>query len=244
MEKFNLNALRQSSDTSPWTVSLRISRLNHDCDPNAAVATCTTTKVNIVYAQRDIPVGQEICIPYQLDRLFIRSARATSLDPFTFEQMIRFYFFETWNICCPADCLCRSESLKKLISKAADLFRSMEAMIGMKHFTPFTQPDEELIKIIDSIHNLGPYSSLRLDAYNCSFDFVLFQAQQLAMQNETNNLEEAWFAVLASKLQDYSGSAFKIQYSISPFCKRTEHLRMIVSHESIHLLQDMFEPNC
>jgi len=64
--KFELNQLigHPSRDGGKNFVGLRISRMNHDCRPNAGYSYDETARAEIVFAQRDIQPGEEICISY------------------------------------------------------------------------------------------------------------------------------------------------------------------------------------
>lgn len=64
--KFELNQLigHPSRDGGKDFVGLRISRMNHDCRPNAGYSYDETASAEIVFAQRDIQPGEEICISY------------------------------------------------------------------------------------------------------------------------------------------------------------------------------------
>ena len=66
LDKFNLNQTTgdPSRDSGRPQLGLRISRLNHDCDPNAGYNYCDASRVQILYANRDILKGEEICISY------------------------------------------------------------------------------------------------------------------------------------------------------------------------------------
>ena len=61
-EKFDCNSFRGDEYVQQGRncVSLRVSRVNHSCSPNAGY-TCETDKVGILYSNRDIQQGEEIC---------------------------------------------------------------------------------------------------------------------------------------------------------------------------------------
>jgi len=66
-DKFNKNALASSNEHQASTgkrgyVALRISRVNHNCDANAGRNYDDGASVEILYAQRDIQPGEEVCI--------------------------------------------------------------------------------------------------------------------------------------------------------------------------------------
>ncbi len=64
--KFRINAMagHPERDGGANIVGLRIARVNHDCRPNAGYIYDETAHVQILFAQRDIHPGEEICISY------------------------------------------------------------------------------------------------------------------------------------------------------------------------------------
>jgi len=54
----------KNQDDWKKVVSLRIARVNHDCQPNAAVIYDETACAAILFAQKDIQPGEEILLSY------------------------------------------------------------------------------------------------------------------------------------------------------------------------------------
>ena len=217
-DKFQFNAFRNHSGTIPWFVSLRMSRLNHDCNANATIYWCRTTKVGIVVAQRHIEIGQEICVAY--DSLYVRFNMAMALSANTARQQMEKYLFEKKGIICRPNCVCKCERTNELITRVVQLFSLMKEMIQRKQVLEFSQPGDELLDIVDSIP-LDPYSSVRLEMYNLLYDFEVHQAQHL-IKFATTSLRETWCAATVAKLQQYTASAYEIQSAMSPYCALTE----------------------
>ena len=68
-DKFNLNEWPSAwpcRDNGKSYVGLRISRVNHNCRPNAARIYDEVARVEILYALQDIPPGEEICYSYYI----------------------------------------------------------------------------------------------------------------------------------------------------------------------------------
>lgn len=238
IEKFNSNAILGDDTWPKWGVSLRISRLNHGCNANASISYCTNTEVNVVCAHRDIAAGEEICIHYHPDQMYMRFCKEIRLDANAIRDQMESYLFQIWQITCPDDCICKSQRVNELISRAIQLYRQIENAIRFKQLIPFHESIDQLITIVDSIP-LDPFSNLRLKVYNLLLQFALCHVQQLSAKIHTSDMEEELYAVLAKKLRIYADSAFKMQSAISPFCKRTQHLKMIV--QDAHLRVQIVE---
>jgi len=59
-DKFALNSL--STGTGRSVLCLRLSRVNHSCNPNATHFSDETFNVKILFSERNISAGEEICI--------------------------------------------------------------------------------------------------------------------------------------------------------------------------------------
>lgn len=139
--KFHFNSLRgdPSRDFGTNYVALRISRVNHSCKPNAGHIYDDVARVEILYAERDINPGEEICILY---------TPFTELlpDPFliwwrTIESEFEAYkklLLLKWNIICPADCFCNDPNARKLIVEAWEL------LLMMATISPYTDANLSL----------------------------------------------------------------------------------------------------
>ena len=105
-EKFELNAFASEAGS---VVSLRICRVNHNCDANAAIFYCCASKVKILYAQREIRIGEEICISYELLSEIFYELSLTLADIAILRRRGKERLVKKWGIICNADCLCNSQ---------------------------------------------------------------------------------------------------------------------------------------
>lgn len=110
-EKFDLNCVGLG-DADSAALCLRISRANHDCNANADHWYDETFKVVILFAQRDILEGEEICINYQMFNDVSRSISA---------QMSRMVLQSKWGITRPMNCFCYDKQIEKLVARSKEL---------------------------------------------------------------------------------------------------------------------------
>lgn len=109
-EKFVLNRLE--CDEEKDAICLRISRANHDCNPNADHWYDASFSVKVLYAQRDIAEGEEICINYQLHNDISRNISAVQA---------RTVLETKWGIVCPESCSCYNKEMEQLTIKCREL---------------------------------------------------------------------------------------------------------------------------
>lgn len=135
-EKFNKNALASSNEHQAATgkrgyVALRISRVNHNCDANSGRNFDDGASVEILYAQRDIRPGEEVCISYcsfnniSIERrcpiVYTSSKNANELTPEEEFDCVKLSLESNWGITCPADCFCNDLIIKTLVVRARQL---------------------------------------------------------------------------------------------------------------------------
>ncbi len=63
-EKFEMNAFQIPQNET--IICLRLSRVNHSCNPNSSQTFLDEMNVKLVYSERDIKAGEEICITYNM----------------------------------------------------------------------------------------------------------------------------------------------------------------------------------
>lgn len=139
-EKFELNCI--GHDNGESSLCLRISRANHDCNANAGHWYDETFKVVVLFAQRDIAVGEEITINYQL---FNDISCDVSAD------MSRFALQTKWGIICPMNCICYDKEVEKLITKARQLDKQIVRLAEQGKSLQSVNIVKELIKIHETI---------------------------------------------------------------------------------------------
>ena len=223
-EKFDWNCTG-SPYTSQRYVSLRRSRVNHACQANAVSAFCGATIVSIVLSEREIQTGEEICFNYHPDPILLEPHNVDISSNAMIEQGVKRYLLQAWGITCPADCFCKSKRANDLIRKAIVLNRNIDDIIKTASFEPFSEPDNTLFAILDSIP-VNPFCGRRFQVYQRAVTFVDFQLCQLSMKRKMDGAERAWYAILVRKLQYYALSAYRIHLAVSPFSKGTKILQL------------------
>jgi len=142
-EKFHLNCLG-SDDLSKSLLCLRIARANHECDANASHYYDETHRVKILFAERDIPVGEEICINYQSCTDF--SKNQTPLSARCILQL-------KWGIVCNDDCFCQNVDLEKMVQKGRKLDGQIFSLASSRNSIGALRAVRELLEIHTSIHS-------------------------------------------------------------------------------------------
>lgn len=117
--KFQHNAIEGKTirDLGSNFVALKISRINHSCMPNAAHCYNETGRVLVIFSERDIYPGEEICILYRpfpgIDGDLLPSRSMTDIK--TEFQQYKDVLLDKWGIRCPPDCLCNDRKARELI---------------------------------------------------------------------------------------------------------------------------------
>jgi hypothetical protein len=111
IEKIKLNGLAAKNGEA--VVCLRIARSNHNCNPNADHRSLDDIGVKVLFAERDIQKGEEICISYTHHNDITKkySVEECSLK-----------LLNCWNIKCPSDCCCNNDHLKSLLKEARKIY--------------------------------------------------------------------------------------------------------------------------
>lgn len=145
IEKFRLNALG-GGDEDQSMLCLRIARANHACDANASHYLDDTKLVKVLFAERDIKEGEEICINYSA---FLDLSKSMS------SAVSRQVLQQKWNIRCPADCWCYRSDIACLVEEGRRLDSAVDdrpidspssALLGIKRA-------ERLLCIHEDIHS-------------------------------------------------------------------------------------------
>ncbi|KAI8619175.1 hypothetical protein BC830DRAFT_1165566 [Chytriomyces sp. MP71] len=112
-EKWERNAVGCAAGASP-AVALRLSRANHDCNPNAGRVHDTATDCIVLYATREIAAGDEICINY------------VPWNSVLWEEQVRppsrrDHITQNWGFTCRDDCFCKSVECERVVCEAIAL---------------------------------------------------------------------------------------------------------------------------
>jgi len=109
-DKFKLNCIGEND-----RLSLRISRVNHSCRPNASCSYDEVAQVAILYALMDIQLGEEICVSYcsfaRLDQLRPNAGVSPEME----FVICRMTLKAKWGITCPLDCFCKDPGTRQLV---------------------------------------------------------------------------------------------------------------------------------
>lgn len=109
-------------------VAVRISRSNHNCRPNVGHVYDDKARVQILFAQRDIHPGEEVCLTYcsfanfKPERI---SARPIPEEEF---QAVRNMLLSFWGITCSKECFCNDHSIQQLVLEGRKLDKEMKAL--------------------------------------------------------------------------------------------------------------------
>jgi len=123
--KYKINAVGSNDDRGSFGgICIRMSRINHACDPNAVTYYDDSTKCMVLHASRPIASGEEITISY-----------TEFLDPtcggFRAEyENHASNLAEQYGIICPADCACKGGAALELRTRSNELEAEMARLIG------------------------------------------------------------------------------------------------------------------
>ena len=221
MDKFDLNAFQMDVDDM-GAVSLRISRVNHDCRANAATFYCTTSRVKILYAQRQILAGQEICIPYVCFMEIFYNTCMSLDDIAVLRKQRKDRLANKWNIICSADCVCNDLHVEKLIVKAIALAREVEEM-QINCSVPTLKAAEDLLAVVDLI-SIDQFSLSRGNVCYYAGQSILLHLYPVVDRSgaycDTNDL-----FVKMARVRELVSMAHNIYSAISPFSDFTKKLK-------------------
>ncbi len=121
--------------------------MNHDCRPNASSECDDTACVKVVFSQRDILTGEEICIGYY-DWADLNSRRFTAgLDSKKELELFRSKLYSRFGITCPLYCFCKDSDTEKLVIEGRKLDEKMLVMHQNFRLDEALAAGEKLIKI-------------------------------------------------------------------------------------------------
>ena len=122
-DKFVRNILVTGNVQRQISVALRIARVNHACQPNAATIFDETARVAILFAQEDIQPGTEISICYYAPFFcLINSNSLPGMNPeFNIEEELKFVknqvLTTVHGFTCSADCSCHDPAFRALVQE-------------------------------------------------------------------------------------------------------------------------------
>ncbi|KAJ3333900.1 hypothetical protein HDU76_001381 [Blyttiomyces sp. JEL0837] len=181
-EKFELNMLGcAESDNQGSVVCLRLSRINHSCDNNAQHYYCKDMTVNVVFAERDIKSGEEICIGY-VDWW-------RHLDNMAFGRQL---LAKKWGINCPPDCTCSRPEFFEELKVSHKMDRAIENYGSVGKINLAVSSAEQLLSYYDSHPRLGLLRRIR----------TLYDAFQVAITQKSTLAKGLSYITLAADLEE------------------------------------------
>ena len=131
--KFQINSMTgdPARDGGKSYVGLRVARINHDCRPNAGYIYDATARVEVIFAQREIQPGEEICISYcSFASLNLERPMASKKGPEAEFEAIQRTLFNTWGIVCPSNCFCKDPTARKLVLEGRRIKDEVDDLAG------------------------------------------------------------------------------------------------------------------
>lgn len=208
-QKFDLNSLGR--DDGSAALCLRISRANHDCKANADHWYDETFKVVILYAQRDIAEGEEICINYQLYNDISKEVTA---------QQARFVLQNKWGITCPMNCFCYDKEMEKIITRSRKLDQKI---IGLASQGNVSQALDNVTELLNNHDIVG--SSLLNKAR------TLYDGFQIVIMKKTTfktaeTLVKQLYEIQSSILSPESSAVKETERKMNDFSSHHNYLRL------------------
>ena len=229
-EKFALNATRpDSSGGQPifdmialtGCVSLRIARVNHNCDRNVTSVYCKNTRVRILVSLREIQAGEEICTSYTP---IFNPAHTDVAEAIRYKKMLKDLLLTKHNITCGPDCVCNDSHVKKLTTKAFTLIKQLTDMEKACN-VPTLQPAEDLLVVLNSIP-LGQYSVMTASALYLIAHLTLIQLNPGGMfgrrRGQACKMSKAEKLVKLGRASECISMSHAINFAINPFSDETK----------------------
>ena len=152
----------------------RTSRVNHDCKPNADLF-YTSDGMAILYSNRNIEVGEEICRSYLPFSKMLHEPVAIAVQLQCREAILR-----KVGINCPSGCICKSATTRDFIERAVGLEILIKKFNGAGLYNRVLQCYEQLISIHEQIATPLVVIALqsRLDAFEACQKYYFSLPQQ------------------------------------------------------------------
>lgn len=184
-------------------VGVRLSRLNHSCHPNADHVFDDVACVAILFAQRDIHPGEEICIDYTYFRALEPSRPTAHLNPKEEFDLIQSNLLDKFGITCPGDCFCKNSESRKLILKGRKLHEEVLLLASKVLLEDALETGEKLLEVYERLNiSLGMRAAL------------LFTLFEIAVSS-SRTVERA---------QSYIQSSVNLRRMIAPYSTDTQRV--------------------
>ena len=168
-QKFELNCLGGDTYDENSYICARISRANHNCNPNAAHYLDNTAKAKVLYAERDIQPDEEICISY---------TNFTDCSASMTPEEARFILAIKWKIQCSPDCYCYQPDIVEAAERAKYLDEQIQIVAST---SPNTTKALKLIRELLSIHEKISSSQVsRMRTFYDGFQIAIMKRDTLS----------------------------------------------------------------
>ena len=160
-EKFELNAIsgRRHPEKKNF-VALRIARVNHCCNNNADHTYDDEKGVQILFSNRKIQSGEEICIDYGVC-CEINISKNEEFNSNQDELLNNKENLKTrWGITCPLDCSCNDSSMEELIIRGRKLSRDANRLFSIGKRAAAFKAIKEIL-IIQNLIKSNTFSKVR-----------------------------------------------------------------------------------
>jgi len=211
----------------PISVALRIARVNHACQPNAAAIYDETARVAILFAQKDIQVGEEITICYYAPffKLGVNERFPGPNPDWSLEEEFIFakeqILFSIHGITCPVDCVCRNPSFRALICETKKIYATIIELTRQYKTEEALDAGEKLLDVYRRLNIFWVYRGLT--------DYNLFRIA--VARSET-----------LPRAKQYIQSAVELFRQICPYSEKlTKGMEKLLDHpetEPYYLLVD------
>lgn len=196
-------------------VGLRISRANHHCNPNAGHIDALTpagTSVEVLYANRDIQIGEEICISYfscfSMDKRRLYAGRDADSE----FELIKYDLEDQYGIICPADCACQDTAIRKWVVKGRLLYAKVDRQMRGGQPVAALQSLNQLL----AIQKMVPTSLIHI----ANSHYEAFNAASVG----SDNLEQAL---------THARSAYEIRSNLTPYDDIVNKLKETIQSVSL-----------
>jgi len=222
LEKFEGNSFL-GANKQDFCVALRIARVNHACQPNAATIYDETARVAILFAQRDIQPNEQIFTSYYAPFFSLLPKRPSShsyagMNPeWNVEEEFNFMkneMISTYGITCPADCSCNDPAILTLVQEGRQLHASVLTLARQLKIEEAVVAGEKLL----NVHRRLNISWI----YRGYTDYILF----LIAIRKLDTLPRA---------KEYIRSAVELFRNICPYSERlTKTYEKLLEHPETH----------
>ena len=152
-EKFSLNAIsgRRHPEKKNF-VALRIARVNHCCSHNADHTYDDDTAVHILFSNREIQKGEEICIDYGVGCDVNVGSNSEETNYNQDELLINKDNLKLrWGVVCPSDCVCNESQMTLLVNNGKQLCKDCNHLFTIGKRAAAFKTIKEVINIQEKI---------------------------------------------------------------------------------------------